>query len=60
MLKKILYLQHFILLRELAYQVEEALILKYEPTESDIEAIHNSKKNMQGQKMSSLGCNMLF
>ncbi|MFJ8460878.1 hypothetical protein ACIQ57_17300 [Lysinibacillus xylanilyticus] len=32
------------LLRELGYQVEEALISKYEPTESDVEAIHDSKK----------------
>lgn len=32
------------LLRELGYQVEEALISKYEPAESDIEAIHDSKK----------------
>ncbi|MGY4796780.1 hypothetical protein ACVNNN_17420 [Lysinibacillus fusiformis] len=32
------------LLRELGYQVEAALISKYKPTESDVEAIHDSKK----------------
>lgn len=32
------------LLRELGYQVEEALISKYEPNVSDVEAIHDSKK----------------
>lgn len=32
------------LLRELGYQVEEALISKYEPAKSDVEAIHDSKK----------------
>lgn len=38
------------LLRELGYQVEEALISKYEPTESDVEAIHDSKKEYAMEK----------
>ncbi|MFJ8512438.1 hypothetical protein [Lysinibacillus xylanilyticus] len=38
------------LLRELGYQVEEALISKHEPAESDIEAIHDSKKGYAIEK----------
>ncbi|WP_427108398.1 hypothetical protein [Lysinibacillus xylanilyticus] len=38
------------LLRELGYQVEEALISKYEPAESDVEAIHDSKKKYAMEK----------
>lgn len=48
------------LLRELAYQVEEALILKYEPTESDIEAIHNSKKEYARAKDEQFGMQYAF
>jgi len=38
------------LLRELGYQVEEVLILKYEPTVSVVEAIHDSKKEYAREK----------
>jgi hypothetical protein len=38
------------LLRELGFQVEEALISKYEPIKSEVEAIHDSKKEYAMEK----------
>lgn len=48
------------LLRELGYQVEEALISKYEPTESDIEAIHDSKREYAREKDEQFGMQYAF
>ena len=48
------------LLRELGYQVEEALISKYEPNVSDVEAIHYSKKEYEMEKSEQFNLQYAF